>query len=220
MVKLDFANAFNCANRQTMIDQVAEDFPEMVSYVQAAYGAPSTLSFGDHTISSSEGVQQGDPLGPLLFCLVIQPTLQQLQSEFKAAYLDDITIAGNPSQVVEDILHIKNQADKIGVELNLAKCELISPSQTSKETILQSFSGIQITPPEQATLLGTTLHESMLGPMINKELECLRLMQTRLRNLPSQDGMFLLRNALAMPRVMYILRTAPCFLSNALQTMT
>ena len=30
------------------------------------YGAQTMLRFGEHTIWSEEGVQQGDPLGPLI----------------------------------------------------------------------------------------------------------------------------------------------------------
>ena len=38
---------------------------------------------------SSEGAQQDDPLGPLLFCLTIQPLVLKLRPEFKVFYLDD-----------------------------------------------------------------------------------------------------------------------------------
>ena len=36
------------------------------------------LNFRDSTISSEAGVQQGDPLGPLLFYLLLQPILKEL----------------------------------------------------------------------------------------------------------------------------------------------
>ena len=57
--------------------------------------------WGDRTISSAEGVQQGDPLGPLLFCLVLHRHSLQLNSEFEAHYLDDVTLGGS----CEDLLH-------------------------------------------------------------------------------------------------------------------
>ena len=46
-------------------------------------------------LQSSEGVQQGDPLGPLLFCLVIQPLIEQLTSEFVVSiWMMALSVAG------------------------------------------------------------------------------------------------------------------------------
>ena len=43
--------------------------PSRQGYCLVYYNSsPSTLHWEDHTIKSSEGVQQGDPLGPILFC--------------------------------------------------------------------------------------------------------------------------------------------------------
>ena len=51
------------------------------------------------TLLSAEGVQQGDPLGPFLFCLAIQPLVLKLRSEFKVFYLDDGTIGGKAEDI-------------------------------------------------------------------------------------------------------------------------
>ena len=44
--------------------------PELFSMTWQAYSAPSNIYFGhSDIIKSQEGVQQGDPLGPLFFWL-------------------------------------------------------------------------------------------------------------------------------------------------------
>ena len=74
--------------------------PELFPFISSCYSTSSSLYFHDTIIiSSAEGVQQGDPLGPLLFYLVIFPLTQMLCSEFRIFYLDDATLGGNEADV-------------------------------------------------------------------------------------------------------------------------
>jgi len=41
-------------------------------------------------VSSEEGSQHEDPVGPLLFCNTIQPLLTSLDSDLNLGYLDDV----------------------------------------------------------------------------------------------------------------------------------
>lgn len=79
-VKIDFANAFNCVNRQCFLEQCRHVFPELSRLAEWCNTSPRSLFFGDTTIDFQSGVQQGDPLGPLLFSLALQPLLQELHS--------------------------------------------------------------------------------------------------------------------------------------------
>ena len=63
LVKLDFSIAFNCVRRDSVLDAVADTVPEIYKFCHLAYHQSSILQFGQHTILSQEGVQQGDPLG-------------------------------------------------------------------------------------------------------------------------------------------------------------
>ena len=70
IAKLDFSNAFINTLRNTMLNTIVEHVPEIYRFCQLAYDVISALKFFNHTVSSQR-VQQGDPLGTLLFCLSI-----------------------------------------------------------------------------------------------------------------------------------------------------
>ena len=68
MLKLDFKNAFNMVKRENLFHIVREQMPELYPFIHVCYSSASFLNFGEYQLLSDEGVQQGDPLGPLLFC--------------------------------------------------------------------------------------------------------------------------------------------------------
>jgi len=78
-----------------------------------------------YVISSEDGAQQGDPIGPLLFSNTLQPVLSSLQAHLNLGYLDDVTLGGPVEMVASDVAEIVNAGFKIGLSLNAAKCELI-----------------------------------------------------------------------------------------------
>ena len=75
LVKVDFRNAFNSVSRQAMLRASRSRLPEVAPWADWCYGVGSELRFGEHTVQSSSGVQQGGPLGPLLFALSLQRAL-------------------------------------------------------------------------------------------------------------------------------------------------
>ena len=99
--------------------------PEIYSFYNLAYRGTSILKFGKRLIPSL-GVQQGDPLGPLIFCLTIHPTLLLLKSEFLIGYLDDIMIGGPVASVASEIKVIIDDGIAKGMYLIVTKCEFIS----------------------------------------------------------------------------------------------
>ena len=83
LLKVDFSNAFNTLRRDCMLSTVHRDLPELYDFVNSCYSNPSFLRFGPYTLLSDEGCQQGDPLGPLLFCATVMPLINRLQSIFQ-----------------------------------------------------------------------------------------------------------------------------------------
>ena len=84
-------------------------------------------------ISSQSGVQQGDPLGPMLFALVLHKLVSSIEADddcidfrFNAWYLDDGTLAGERSAVVRALHLIEELGPHLGLFINYPKCEVFS----------------------------------------------------------------------------------------------
>ena len=75
-----------------MLKSVLDIIPELYPFFHQAYSIPSVLKFGDMLLSSQMEPQQGDPVGPLLFGLPMQPVLHSLESALRVGFLDDLTL--------------------------------------------------------------------------------------------------------------------------------
>ena len=109
VVKLDFSNAFNSLHRYDMLSAVHSRIPKIYTHCHSAYSQSSILFHGPYTVSSQEGPQQGDPVGPLLFCNSIQPLLSSLESELNLGYLDDVSLGGPVDTVAADVAWIERR---------------------------------------------------------------------------------------------------------------
>lgn len=190
--------------------------PVIYPFVHSVYSSPSSLQWGEESISSSEGVQQGDPLGPLLFCLTIHHYCTQVTAEFCVSYLDDITIGGTPEAIMHD-LEIIRSASEIGLCLNQQKSEIICEDPVTRGTILVAFPGAKVVDPLVACLLGSPLAgEDFVSETLQEKVASLRILGGRLEYIAAHDAILLLRNSFAIPKLLYLLRTTPCFQSPIL----
>ena len=133
MIKLNFQNAFNAIRRDCILDSVSLHIPEILPYVLASYGAPSKLVFGSYNLSSSEGVQPGDPLGPFLFSLAISEALSHSSCTFTVGYLDDVTLGDTVQSLGCEIFKLRSLTAALGLSLNEAKCEIVGLSDESRQ---------------------------------------------------------------------------------------
>ena len=104
-----------------MLRAVKDHVPEIYDFCFLSYGCNSSLKFGSYSIMSQEGAQQGDPLGPLLFCLTIHSMLQSLSSDIVIGYLDDITLGGAEPDLAADFSMIQVQGEAVELKLNINK---------------------------------------------------------------------------------------------------
>ena len=99
-------NAPNSVDRAVVFAAVRDRVPQLLTFVQWAYGAPTDLHVAGapsivEPIQSQTGVRQGDPLGMLLFAVAMQASLERADGAADGATIvaiaDDVKIAGRLS---------------------------------------------------------------------------------------------------------------------------
>ena len=216
LVKLDFRNAFNSIRRDVMLKTVAAELPGLFKFCLLSYGQPSTLKFGGNLIQSEEGVQQGDPLGPLLFCLTVQPLLESLGSELVVGFMDDVTLGGLRSSVASDVDTIITRGPEFGLSLNSSKCECICKDGGG---LRGAWRGFQHVCPDSAMLLGAPLAVgSAMDTCLASRCADLSKAMERLYLVSAHDGLLLLKACLSASRLLYTLRSAFCVGHDLLAT--
>jgi hypothetical protein len=141
-VKLDVINAFNSVKRRHIFAAAARYAPFLLPYLYAFYSEKTTLLTADRhfKLFMEVGVQQGDPLGSLLFCLALQHILEEAFAEIKSLvpnahifiYIDDIYLVGCSSDLVTAFAIIKkalpNGGLHLGTERDKMSCYCPSPN--------------------------------------------------------------------------------------------
>ena len=113
---------------------------------------------------------------------------------------------------------MRTKGEAIGLFLNNEKCEIISRSDTSTLTQAGTFYKFAILRPEDSTLLGAPLSRgSALDFCLEDKISKMRSAISRLRLLPAQEALIILRSSFSTPRLMHVLRCTPCFGHHILQ---
>ncbi|GKB50045.1 putative reverse transcriptase domain-containing protein [Tanacetum coccineum] len=143
MLLVDLKNAFNLVDREVMLREVRLCCPAISHWVEFCYSNPARLYYGEHTLWSCQGVQQGDPLGSLLFSLVLHPLIYKIRDSFSlslhAWYLDDGTIVGDTVVVGKVLELIIEDGPGCGIHLNIDKTEVFWPKKDPRSRLAGFF---------------------------------------------------------------------------------
>ena len=223
MLTVDFSNAFNMIDRTALLREVHQRCPSIYSWVQFLYAQPARLYVGNDCIGATTGVQQGDPLGPLLFALALHPMVLRVQEicklPFHAWYLDDGTIIGKATEVAKALDIIRLEGPSLGLQLNIKKTEVFWPSCNGVKLQEGLFpSGIG-RPEKGVKLLGGAVSRD---PYFIRELARRRASRSveLMKLLPClrdpQSELLLLRSCMGVSKLLFGLRTCqPDFVTEA-----
>jgi Reverse transcriptase (RNA-dependent DNA polymerase) len=140
LLQVDFSNAFNLVRRDVFCQSTLEHFPALGPWVPWFYDSQSNLFYeGEIVCNSVRGVQQGDPLGPLLFCLVLRHVSLGIVDIFASAEpttaapntscLDDRVFGHTLGTLSRVLSYLQSpQVQDLGRSLNLANCLVYQPS--------------------------------------------------------------------------------------------
>ena len=223
LLKIDFKNAFNLVDREEFIKSSCIEFPAMSSWTYWCYDQPSILLFNHERVMwSTNGTQQGDPLGPLYYCSALRSivaSIADLKPEYQKWYMDDGGIIGNPDLLkkVWEVLVAKGPA--LGMHVNPSKCEwswldrncnLPCPIKTQGTAKDQ----VKLVPTDEICMLGVPMG---MGPdttfsaayVKKKIMKTSQVMTTLAEFEDVQSAFFLLRTSYNITRATHFMRTTP-----------
>ena len=168
------------------------------------------------------GVQQGDPLGPLLFSLVLQPLAEKIKREFPTLdlnvwYLDDGCIIGDKDDVFKVFELLREEGPALGLHLNVKKNEIWWPSRPESDPFPKDIERIEN---RGVKLLGAPIGtEEFTSEFVLKKLKVLKEVCGLLEKVNDAQIEFgLFRGCLAYNKINHLMRACPpAVLSEALK---
>jgi len=192
LLKLDLENAFNRVDRRLAKRILEARFPELLPLYVLGYGPDSangSYHFGwlpeegspsstrdRFFLRSRTGVQQGDPLAPVLHALALSPYLMAMRSLFPnitvLALHDDISLVG-PYYDIQEAFHWSQRVlSSLRARLQPDKCVLFGHRIDSPRLVNHDFPAVEV------TRQGVMLHSVPMGTRAFVIRACRQLQNT------------------------------------------
>ena len=213
-----------------MLQELRSTNPKLSPWVEFTYCKEAPLFIqGGLTITSQEGIQQGDPLAPLLFSVAINPVVHQIatqfQTEWSSWYLDDGNLISSISEVRKVMDHLLSVGPDYGLFLNSSKCQITGRNIDKHKLTDLHLGELKVGEVEgqpAAVILG-----SPLGPThyvrehVSNQQQRLKTFLDRLTELHDpQVALFLMQHSRGVARITHLLRTVdPTLIEQQLVSM-
>jgi len=172
---LDAKNAFCTVSRAECLQELENLAPELLPCAELFSCRESQYYFWDscghcHRLRATSGVDQGDPLAPLLFACGVRPRLRALEDQLRnlavaagispegvsvLAYLDDVVVVVPPELASQALLTARAAFADLGLELQPSKTQAWSASSPCPQGLEPQWR------PDGLTLGGVPLGEPL-----------------------------------------------------------
>jgi hypothetical protein len=132
-----------------------------------------------------------------------------MRSLLVIGYLDDISAGGELDVLASDVNMVMREAKKLGLSLNLGKCEICTSVPATE--LPQVFKQFKILSPNDTSLLGSPLLPgTSMDAILDHRCTDLERAVNRFPLISAHDALVILKNCLGSGKMIYILRTSPC----------
>ncbi|GJS21970.1 hypothetical protein Tco_0450602 [Tanacetum coccineum] len=182
----------NSMNTYLQDFQFGVDIPSGYEAVLHSVNRLIEFYYDDSVLWSCHEVQQGDPLGPLLFDLALHPLVyainQSCELTLQAWYLDEGTIIGDTLMVTKALEIIMTDALTRGLFLNVDKIELFRPVEDPRGR-MESVFPINISRPLNGVkLLGGSVSLDAVLSLLEVQVEFYQALHASLERIVTASG--------------------------------